>query len=64
MIRVLFVCFGNICRSPMAEAIFQRLVDQADLALLQAGKSVRHIRRVEKHLKRTLRGLGIYLQGP
>ncbi|NIP23330.1 MAG: low molecular weight phosphotyrosine protein phosphatase, partial [Phycisphaerae bacterium] len=22
MIRVLFVCMGNICRSPMAEAVF------------------------------------------
>lgn len=26
MTRVLFVCLGNICRSPMAEGIFQKLV--------------------------------------
>lgn len=26
MIHVLFVCLGNICRSPMAEAIFRDLV--------------------------------------
>lgn len=26
MIRVLFVCLGNICRSPMAEAVFRDLV--------------------------------------
>ncbi|WP_338753340.1 low molecular weight protein-tyrosine-phosphatase [Bacillus sp. FJAT-52991] len=26
MIRVLFVCLGNICRSPMAEAMFRDLV--------------------------------------
>ena len=31
MIRVLFVCLGNICRSPMAEAVFQHLVAQAGL---------------------------------
>ncbi len=30
-VRVLFVCLGNICRSPMAEAVFQRLVDEAGL---------------------------------
>lgn len=31
-IRVLFVCLGNICRSPMAEAVFRKLVEQAGLA--------------------------------
>ncbi|RPI93162.1 MAG: low molecular weight phosphotyrosine protein phosphatase [Chloroflexi bacterium] len=30
-VRVLFVCLGNICRSPMAEAVFQKLVDDAGL---------------------------------
>lgn len=30
-IRVLFVCTGNICRSPTAEGVFQHLVDQAGL---------------------------------
>lgn len=31
-IRVLFVCLGNICRSPMAEAVFQQMVNEAGLA--------------------------------
>ena len=29
MIRVLFICHGNICRSPMAEMIFRELVRRA-----------------------------------
>ena len=28
MISVIFVCLGNICRSPMAEAIFKRLAEE------------------------------------
>ena len=31
MVRVLFVCTGNICRSPMAEGVFRRLVEGAGL---------------------------------
>lgn len=30
--HVLFVCLGNICRSPMAEAVFQKLVDDSHLS--------------------------------
>lgn len=30
-IGVLFVCFGNICRSPSARGVFQQLVDSAAL---------------------------------
>ena len=29
--RILFVCLGNICRSPAAEAIFRHFVQQAGL---------------------------------
>jgi len=32
MINVLFVCLGNICRSPMAEGIFKQLVADNDLS--------------------------------
>lgn len=30
-VKVLFVCLGNICRSPMAEAVFAHLVREAQL---------------------------------
>lgn len=31
-VRVLFVCMGNICRSPTAEAVMKQLVRDAELA--------------------------------
>jgi protein-tyrosine phosphatase len=31
MMKVLFVCMGNICRSPMAEGVFQDKVNKAGL---------------------------------
>ena len=31
MIKVLFVCMGNICRSPTAEAVFRHQVKVAEL---------------------------------
>lgn len=30
-LKVLFVCLGNICRSPLAEGIFNKLIRDADL---------------------------------
>ncbi|MCI9504133.1 MAG: low molecular weight phosphotyrosine protein phosphatase [Clostridia bacterium] len=32
MIRVTFVCLGNICRSPMAELLFKNMVKERGLA--------------------------------
>ena len=32
MIRVLFVCHGNICRSTMAQFVFQDMVNKAGLS--------------------------------
>lgn len=31
MIKVLFICHGNICRSPMAEFVFKAMVEQRGL---------------------------------
>jgi low molecular weight protein-tyrosine phosphatase len=32
VIRIMFVCTGNICRSPTAEGVFRKLVAEAGLA--------------------------------
>ena len=32
MIKVMFVCHGNICRSPMAEFVFKDMVKRAGIA--------------------------------
>ncbi|MGM9517765.1 MAG: low molecular weight protein-tyrosine-phosphatase [Acidaminococcus sp.] len=32
MIKILFICHGNICRSPMAEFVFRKMVAEAGLS--------------------------------
>jgi protein-tyrosine phosphatase len=46
-VRVLFVCLGNICRSPLAEGVLRALAEQKGLALAleidSAGTGAWHI---------------------
>lgn len=41
--RILFVCLGNICRSPAAEAVFRSLGADLDVALDSAGTGGWHV---------------------
>ncbi|OFV68015.1 MAG: protein tyrosine phosphatase [Candidatus Syntrophoarchaeum caldarius] len=34
---IVFVCYGNMCRSPMAEGILSSILDGSDLDVLSAG---------------------------
>ncbi|MDH5188600.1 MAG: low molecular weight phosphotyrosine protein phosphatase, partial [Rhodospirillaceae bacterium] len=47
MVSVLFVCLGNICRSPTAEGVFRAMVDQAGLSehitIDSAGTAAYHV---------------------
>ena len=47
MTKVLFVCMGNICRSPTAEGVFRHHVDQAnlsnDITIDSAGTHAYHV---------------------
>jgi len=46
MVRVLFVCLGNICRSPTAEGVFRKLIQDegyvADIEIDSAGTHAYH----------------------
>ena len=43
MVKVLMVCLGNICRSPLAEGILRSKVDQSNIFVDSAGTGGWHI---------------------
>ena len=70
-IRILFVCLGNICRSPAADGIMQSMVDRAGLSrrfvIDSAGTGNYHVgdlpdSRMRAHARR--RGNGKMLEDP
>ncbi len=65
-LNVLFVCLGNICRSPMAEGIFAHLVHEAGLgdyiACDSAGTSDYHLGELpDPRMRQTARRYGLTL---
>jgi protein-tyrosine phosphatase len=61
--RICFVCTGNICRSPMAEVVLRRLVDEAGLSgqveVDSAGTGRWHVGEgADRRALRTLRAAG------
>lgn len=67
-VNVLFVCLGNICRSPMAEGVFQKMVDEAGLSdqikVDSAGTGSWHVgERAHRGTQRILRQHGIDYNG-
>jgi protein-tyrosine phosphatase len=68
MVKVLFVCLGNICRSPMAEGVFQKMVDDAGLSnkisVDSAGTGSYHIGEPAHHgTRQVLQQNGIQYEG-
>ena len=68
MIKVLFVCHGNICRSPMAEFIFKDMVRkmgiEKDFHIESKATSYEEIGNgVYPPVKRILKNMGIDTKG-
>ena len=68
MIRVLFVCLGNICRSPMAEAIMRDLIEERGLTskikVDSAGTSSNHVGETpHRGTREKLKEMGISTSG-
>lgn len=53
MVKVLFVCLGNICRSPTAEGVFRKILEESALAeaimIDSAGTHAYHIDQPPDH---------------
>ena len=68
MIRILFVCHGNICRSPMAEFVFKSMVKDRGLSdqflIASAATSAEELGNpVHRGTKKLLAALGISTAG-
>ena len=64
MKTVLFICTGNICRSPMAEGIFRHVVQgHGNYRVLSAGLGAMHGQAPSEHAVQATKELGIDISG-
>lgn len=68
MQKILFVCLGNICRSPLAEGVFSKLIQEAGLAkqfeVDSAGTAGYHVEeRPHRGSQRVAQAHGVSLDG-
>lgn len=66
-IRVMFVCLGNICRSPLAEGVFRETVRRAGLAdrfeIHSSGTGDWHVGQgADRRMRATARRFGVTLE--
>jgi RpiB/LacA/LacB family sugar-phosphate isomerase len=59
MKTILFVCTGNICRSPMAEGLFRHLTQERDFCVRSCGLGTIDGEPPSAHAIRAMRDLGI-----
>lgn len=67
-IKIMFVCLGNICRSPLAHGLFRDLVTEAGLAdrfeVASSGTGAWHIgQSPDARMRQTARQHGVSLDG-
>ena len=60
----MFICTGNVCRSPMAEALFRRAVNgRGDFRVLSAGLGAMDGQPPTPHSVTAMRELGVDISG-